>query len=91
MSKEKARARTKEIEIEQNKLGRIWLPSQLMLLLALSANMISGKELIPEYLTNDYVINSLMLFAFVGISWASIKSWKLNRERNAILGKYGIW
>lgn len=91
MSKEIARARTKEIDSEQKKLEKISFPSQMLLLYAVIANFFSGKDVLPEMLTGDILIHVLLVFACVGIAWTSVKSWKLNRERNAILSKYGIW
>lgn len=91
MSREIARARTKEIEIEQKKLAKIAYPSQILFLFAVIANLFSGKDVLPEFLTSSALLYALLVFAFIGIAWTSVKSWKLNRERNAILSKYGIW
>ena len=91
MSREIARARTKEIDNEQKKLEKISFPSQMLLFFGVIANLFSGKDVLPEILTSGALIHMLLVFAFVGIAWTSVKSWKLNRERNAILSKYGIW
>jgi len=91
MDIDQARARTKEIDVEQRKLHKIMVPLQLLFIVGALGSIFSRISFLPDFLTNESLITGLQLVVFAGILWAAIKGWKLGRERDAILGKYGIW
>jgi hypothetical protein len=87
----KAKERTKQIDVERKELDKIWLPSQLMMMFGMLANMLSEKDVLPKFLTSENTINVVLFISFVGLSWVFYKGWKLAREKDTILSKYGIW
>lgn len=91
MTKEEAKIRTKQIDAEQRILGKKSSPFQLILALTAIGNMSSVKEMLPPFITNDYLMGGLLFVAALGLVWTYVNQRKLNKEKDEILSKYGIW
>lgn len=91
MSREEAKQRSVQIDVEQQVLHRKAMPFQLVLFIVAVANISSIKEILPPLVTHDYLIGGVLLVAAAGLIWVHLKLWKLSKERDQILEKYGIW
>jgi len=91
MDIDRARARTKEIDVEQRKLHKIMVPLQILFIVTALGSILSRNNFLPDFLANEFLITGLQIVVFPRILWVAIKGWKLGRERDAMLAKYGIW
>ena len=62
-----------------------------MLLVWMLVDLLSSKGVLPDLLNIAYLRELYFLVAFSGLIWIYLKGWKLSPEKDAIIGKYGIW
>lgn len=91
MSKDQAKQRIKEIELEQQKIDKIWLPSYLLFLATVVGNLLANKNVLPSLFNNDYLLGGMTLISCALLYWVFLKSQKVNRERDVILAEHGMW